>query len=73
MPTKQQRLSFGVACLRLARKELKDHGREFADPNQDLFDLAVQYGGSIKLTREEAIEASKMKTKKKVPLNKRIE
>jgi hypothetical protein len=65
MPTKQQRLSFGVACLKLARKELKDHGREFVDSDQDLFDLAVQYGASIKLTREEAIEASKMKVKMK--------
>lgn len=62
---KKARLTFAYACLKLARRELKQHGREFMKPNQDVIDSAVEYGGSIKLTREEVIEASQMKVKAK--------
>lgn len=51
------RLNFAAACLVLAKQELKDHGREFMKPDEDVYDSAVQYGGKIKLTREEIIEA----------------
>jgi hypothetical protein len=56
--SKEARLNFAKHCLELARKELVDHGRKFMKPNEDAFDSAVSYGGSIKLTREEAIKAS---------------
>ena len=62
---KKARLIFARACLRLARRELKEHGRKFMSPDEDVFDSAVQYGGSIKLTKEEVIEASQMKKKNK--------
>jgi len=56
----QGRLAFAVSCLELAQKEIKDHGREFMEPGEDVYDSAVQYGGSIKLTRDEVIEAENL-------------
>jgi len=60
--TKEQRLAFAVSCLKLARKEIKDHGREFMKPDEDVFDSALQYGGSIspKLTKAEVIDADQL-------------
>ena len=54
--SKEARLNFAKHCLELARKELVDNGRKFMKPNEDVFDSAVSYGRSMKLTREEAIE-----------------
>jgi hypothetical protein len=62
---KNPRLTFAAMCLKLARDELKNHGREFMSPGEDVFDSAVQYGASIKLTKEEIIEASELEKKKK--------
>lgn len=59
------RLAFAASCLKLARKELRDHGREFMKPGEDVYDSAMQYGGSIKLTRDEVIEAEKLTKRKK--------
>jgi hypothetical protein len=56
--SKEARLNFAKHCLELAHKELVDHGRKFMKPNEDVFDSAVSYGKSIKLTREEVIKAS---------------
>jgi len=59
------RLAFAASCLKLARQELKDHGREFMKPGEDVYDSAVQYGGKINLTRDEIIEAEKLSKRKK--------
>jgi hypothetical protein len=54
------RLRFALKCLKLARDEMKAHGRTFMTPRQNLFDIAVQYGGNIALTRQEIMAAARM-------------
>jgi hypothetical protein len=61
------RLAFAASCLKLARQELKDHGREFMKPGEDVYDSAVQYGGKINLTRDEVIEANRIESEKQHP------
>ncbi len=53
------RAALAVMCLGLARTELRDHGRKFMKPHEDVYDSATQYGSSMKLTRAEIIEADK--------------
>ena len=59
------RISFAGICLRLAEKEIRQHGRYFMKPGQDVYDSAVQYGGSIKITKEEVLEAERLRKKRK--------
>jgi hypothetical protein len=59
-PLQRGRLAFAASCLNLAKQELKDHGREFMNPGEDVYDSAVQYGGKINLTRAEIIEAERL-------------
>lgn len=59
------RLNFAVICINLAEDEIKKHGRLFMEENEDVYDSAVNYGGSIRLTKEEIIEAKEYLKKKK--------
>lgn len=62
---KKGRISFAGTCLRLAEKEMKEHGRYFMKPGQDVYDSAVNYGASIKITKEEVLEAERLREKRK--------
>lgn len=55
------RIRFAIAMLKLAKKELKEHGNQFMLPGEDVYDSAVQYGGKLKpkLTRKELQEVEK--------------
>lgn len=54
------RLRFAYACLKLARKELKDNGRQFMQPGESVYDSAMQYGGKLRLTKKEVVAVAKM-------------
>lgn len=70
MNTKNARLRFAWNCLKLARKEIKQFGRQFMKPTEGVYDSAVQYGGSIrpKLTKSEVVAVAKMNKQRRKSL-----
>jgi hypothetical protein len=57
---RKARLTFALACLKLARREKQRFGRQFMSPGESIYDSAIQYGGSIGLRLDEVIAVAKM-------------